>query len=72
MASDANKQTPILMCHGDADPVVLHTYGKESAEYLKKLGYNVTFNTYPGLVHSASPEEVADIAKFIKERLPPV
>ncbi|KAI7874631.1 Phospholipase/carboxylesterase [Lichtheimia hyalospora FSU 10163] len=70
MASDANKKTPILMCHGDADPVVDYNIGKESATFLEKLGYDIKFKTYSGLVHSASPQELADIASFLKERLP--
>ncbi|KAF7725947.1 hypothetical protein EC973_009184 [Apophysomyces ossiformis] len=70
MASEANKQTPILMCHGDNDPVVRLEYGEESAAYLKKLGYDLTFNMYPGLGHSASPKELADIAKFLEKLLP--
>ncbi|KAI9322485.1 Phospholipase/carboxylesterase/thioesterase [Dichotomocladium elegans] len=72
MASDANKKTPVLICHGDADPVVNYSFGKESAEILEKLGYNVKFNTYPGLVHSASPKELGDIAQFLKQHLPPL
>ncbi|KAI8364413.1 Phospholipase/carboxylesterase/thioesterase [Blakeslea trispora] len=71
MASEANKNTPVLMCHGDRDPVVRHEYGQESAEKLKSLGYNVTFKSYPGLVHSANEQELADIAQFIKKVLPP-
>ncbi|KAG2222089.1 hypothetical protein INT45_007975 [Circinella minor] len=72
MASEANKKTPILMCHGDSDPVVQYSYGKESASVLENLGYNIKFNTYRGLVHSASPQELQDIASFLKEHLPPV
>ncbi|KAI9252333.1 Phospholipase/carboxylesterase/thioesterase [Phascolomyces articulosus] len=72
MASEANKKTPVLMCHGDSDPVVNYSFGKESAGVLEKLGYNIKFNTYPGLVHSASPKELSDIASFLKDHLPPV
>ncbi|KAI8091158.1 Phospholipase/carboxylesterase/thioesterase [Gilbertella persicaria] len=72
MLSDANKKTPFLMCHGDKDPVVKYEYGQTSAEKLTSLGYDVTFKTYPGLVHSANEQELADIAAFIKKNLPPV
>lgn len=72
MATDANKKTPILMCHGDADPVVRFEFGQESASFLKKLGHNVNFQAYPGLVHSANPKELSDIAAFLKEHIPPV
>ncbi|CAO3674154.1 unnamed protein product [Rhizopus stolonifer] len=71
MASDANRETPILMCHGDSDPVVKPEYGKESADKLKSLNYPLTFKTYPGLTHSASPQEIADIAEFLKKVIPP-
>ncbi|KAI8076790.1 Phospholipase/carboxylesterase/thioesterase [Halteromyces radiatus] len=70
MGSDANKKTPILMCHGDMDSVVQYQFGEESAERLQQYGYDVTFKKYRGLAHSANPEEIQDIAKFIKDRLP--
>ncbi|KAI8367185.1 Phospholipase/carboxylesterase/thioesterase [Choanephora cucurbitarum] len=70
IASDTNKQTPILMCHGDRDPVVRYEYGQESANRLKSLGYPISFKTYPGLVHSANEQELADIAQFIKKVIP--
>ncbi|KAI9014600.1 Phospholipase/carboxylesterase/thioesterase [Phycomyces nitens] len=72
MMSDANKKTPILMCHGDADPVVSFAYGQESAERLKQLKYDVEFKSYPNLPHSASPQELLDISSFLKKNLPPV
>ncbi|KAG0167451.1 hypothetical protein DFQ28_006075 [Apophysomyces sp. BC1034] len=72
MVSEANKNTPILMCHGDNDPVVRPEFGEESAAHLKKLGYNLTFNMYPGLGHSANPKELSDIAKFLEKHLPTV
>lgn len=69
MGSEANKKTPILLCHGTADNVVQYQFGKESYEALKKYGYDVNFKSYPGLAHSASPGELQDIAEFIKARL---
>jgi predicted esterase len=42
-----NKDTSIFMAHGDADPVVNTALGKQSAELLKDMGYNVTFKVYP-------------------------
>ncbi|KAL0078122.1 Phospholipase/carboxylesterase/thioesterase [Phycomyces blakesleeanus] len=72
MASDANKKTPILMCHGDADPVVNYTFGKESAERLQQLKYDVEFKTYHNLGHSAAPQELLDISSFLKKNIPSV
>lgn len=45
--TDANRQTPVMMFHGDADPIVPFQRGKLSADLLKELGYDVTFKTYP-------------------------
>lgn len=42
-----NKDTPILMYHGDSDPLVRTPLGLHSAEKLKELGYDVTWKTYP-------------------------
>jgi predicted esterase len=72
MASDANKKTPIFMGHGESDPVVQFIYGSQSAALLKANGYNVDFHSYPGVVHTASDEEIADVAKFLKNVLPSV
>ena len=44
--SDLNKQTPILMLHGDVDQVVNTQLGKKSYDMLKDLGYKVDWKTY--------------------------
>ena len=58
------------MGHGDSDPLVRHEWGVETADVLKKLGFDVTFRTYKGLVHSADPKEIDDVEKWLEERLP--
>ena len=68
--SAANKATPVLMCHGDADAVVAYKFGAASADALRKEGVAVDFKTYRGMGHSACPEELQDIAAFLEERLP--
>lgn len=70
MASDANMKTPIFMGHGEIDPVIKYTYGSNSAALLKSKGYNVDFHSYPGVVHTASEEEIQDVARFLKKVLP--
>ncbi|KAI8889559.1 Phospholipase/carboxylesterase [Backusella circina FSU 941] len=72
MAADANKKTPILLCHGDADPVVNPKYGQQTAEKLQSLGYDITRKTYRGLTHSASPEEIRDIADYLQKQVPSI
>ncbi|CAJ0839588.1 22217_t:CDS:2 [Entrophospora sp. SA101] len=38
MSTQANKNTPIFMTHGDSDELVDYQYGKQSSEFLKKNG----------------------------------
>ena len=65
----ANKETPIFMAHGSADPVVLYSNGKDSADRLIKSGYQVDFKTYSGMGHSSCNEELSDLVSFLKNRL---
>ena len=37
LLSEANTATPVLMCHGDCDPVVDYSFGQRSYEELKKV-----------------------------------
>lgn len=71
-ANNPNKNTPIFMGHGDADAVVRHEWGKESADELLKAGWNVDFRTYKGLPHSAIPEEIDDLEAYLNKRIPPL
>lgn len=68
--SEANKNTPILMCHGNADPVVQYDFGKATYNTLKELGADVEFKTYNGMGHSASPQELEAVQEFLKKVLP--
>ncbi|PNY25095.1 Acyl-protein thioesterase 1 [Tolypocladium capitatum] len=43
---DVNKATPILMGHGDRDPLVGYELAQASEKALKNMGYNVTMKTY--------------------------
>ncbi|XP_068604043.1 acyl-protein thioesterase 1 [Brachionichthys hirsutus] len=73
-AGGANKDMHLLQCHGDSDPLVPLVYGSQTTEKMKTLvtPSNVTFKLYRGLLHSACPEEMVDIKRFIEKRLPPV
>ena len=69
-AESPNKATPIFMGHGDADEVVKHQWGIATADKLKEWGWNVDFRTYKNLPHSASPQELTDLAQYLQERIP--
>ncbi len=59
-----NIQTPILAQHGSFDPVVPHDVGKQSAEHLSNLGYQVTWQSYP-MQHQVVLEQLQDIGEWI-------
>ncbi|PNS14071.1 hypothetical protein CAC42_6584 [Sphaceloma murrayae] len=65
-----NKDTPIFMGHGDMDPIVRYEWGQQTAAKLKEWGWVVDFRTYGGLPHSAAPEEIDDLEKYLKARIP--
>lgn len=71
-AENPNKATLIFMGHGDSDPLVKTTWGKQTAEILKGWGWKVEFNLYRGLGHSADPKEIDDLEAYIQQRLPPI
>lgn len=71
-AESPNKDTPIFMGHGDADPVVKYAWGLATAKTLKDWDWDVTFKTYHGLPHSAAPEEIEDLEVYLNGRIPPL
>lgn len=70
LVKDVNFDTPIFQGHGTADPIIAYDFGKRTSELYHRLGYKkIQFNTYPGVAHSASEEELIDVVKFIKDVL---
>jgi phospholipase/carboxylesterase len=67
-ASAANRDTPIMMCHGQRDPIVPHGLGEASRDFLQSMGYTVRWRSYP-MEHQVCMEEVVDIADWLKSRL---
>lgn len=65
----AAEKPPVLMCHGQNDPLVLYNFGEMSAQALRSLGFKVDFKSYPRLAHEAGPEELADVKKWAKSVL---
>jgi phospholipase/carboxylesterase len=65
----ANHTTPIFLAHGTQDDVVHPMLGEETRQLLEATNYSVEWHTYP-MPHSVSPEEVADIAEWLRRVLP--
>ena len=64
----ANADCPILMIHGTHDPVIPVERALASRDRLEALGYPVQWQTYP-MQHSVCAEEIALIARWLRERL---
>ncbi|AET39312.1 palmitoyl-(protein) hydrolase Ecym_4247 [Eremothecium cymbalariae DBVPG len=63
-----NLDSPIFHGHGDIDPIVSFSKGKDVYKQLtQRFKFsNFTFNSYPGLEHGTSPEELGDAIEFVK------
>ena len=64
--------TPILHCHGTADPMVPLAVAQKSQELLAERGAKeYSLKSYPGVAHTVSMEEIADVKEWLKRVLPP-
>lgn len=70
-ATCANKDTPFLICHGEADRVVMFECGPNVKQVLDGAGCSdVTIHTYPGVAHSSCNEEEAHVLEFLQRVVP--
>lgn len=62
------QQLPILVAHGDRDPVVPEALGKQAVAALQDKGLAADYRSYP-MEHAVCPAEIADIAAFLQRVL---
>jgi phospholipase/carboxylesterase len=67
-AHSANRDVPIFMGHGTADPIVALARAVESRELLQRAGYGVEWHDYP-MPHSVCLEEIRDISAWLRRVL---
>lgn len=67
-AHAANRDVPILMLHGTADPVVPLDLAELSRDRLRQQGYQPQWRTY-AMQHSISTEELGDIGDWLRQVL---
>jgi phospholipase/carboxylesterase len=65
--SQANADTPVFVGHGSQDPVVPIFLGEAVQSKLSAGQWPVEWHTYP-IQHSVSPEEIADIGRWLQAR----
>lgn len=63
------KSVPVFMGHGTEDPLIPLTIGQMTYEVLQGLGSKIEMKRYP-MAHSACPEEIQDVAMFLKRVIP--
>jgi phospholipase/carboxylesterase len=66
--SEANRSTPILMCHGLLDDVVPIGAGRASAAALRGIDAPVEWQQFP-IGHEVSPEELDLVGAWLRARL---
>jgi phospholipase/carboxylesterase len=62
--STASLQTPIFLAHGWQDEVIEFARAQDSAEALRKLGYQLEWHDYP-IGHSVCMEEIRDLNDWL-------
>jgi phospholipase/carboxylesterase len=67
-AAAANRDLPIFMAHGTADPVVRFEWGDASRRALVAEGYRVEWHTYR-MEHSVCMEEIEAIGQWLVRTL---
>ncbi len=65
--SEANRATPIFMCHGQQDPVLPLALGVMACNWLRASGYRVEWKEYP-MQHQVCLPEIQDIATWLRAR----
>ncbi len=66
--SPANKRVPVLMAHGQTDPVIPVSSAIETRQALTALGYTVDWHEYP-MAHTVCADEIEDIRTWLLEIL---
>jgi phospholipase/carboxylesterase len=64
-AHPANRETPIFMAHGQADPVIPYRFGERSGETLRAQGWPVEWRGYRA-DHTVTMDELRDIETWLR------
>ncbi len=62
--STSSRDLPVFMGHGNFDPMVLHAWGKATADKLREIGFSIEWHDYP-MAHAVCPEEIRDIREWL-------
>jgi phospholipase/carboxylesterase len=62
--SEANRDIPVFMAHGQHDEIIPMRRAEASRDALTALGHKVEWHTYP-MPHSVCAPEIGDISRFL-------
>ena len=67
-ADPANREVPIFMAHGTADPMIAFARAATSRDLLQQQGYVVEWHEYR-MQHAVCPQEITDIVSWLRRVL---
>ena len=67
-ANDAARGVPVLMMHGDFDPVIPISTADRSRRFLQARGYEIDWQRY-AMQHAVCPQQIDYIGNWIRDRL---
>ncbi|MCL4189025.1 MAG: dienelactone hydrolase family protein [Rhodobacteraceae bacterium] len=70
LARAARSRPPVLLVHGDADPVVPPESLPEAAAALAEAGFEVATHVSRGVGHGIAPDGLSAAVTFLRARLP--
>lgn len=70
LAAETVSRPPVLLIHGDADPMVPVQSLPEAAEGLSSAGFEVYAHVSKGTAHGIAPDGLSLALSFLKDRLP--
>ena len=66
LVAGANRQ-PLFMAHGTHDPVVPPAAGRQSADWMRQAGFDVSWHQYP-MQHAVCAEEITALGDWLDAR----
>ena len=67
-STPANRDTPILVCHGIRDDMVPFSAGQRTVDFLTENGWSVDFEQYP-MFHEVCMSEIHRVEEFLTKVL---
>ncbi|MBE3638501.1 alpha/beta hydrolase [Mangrovicoccus algicola] len=69
LAAEAATTPPVILIHGDADPVVPHASLTEAGDALSAAGFRVYAHTMRGTGHGIDPDGLSVALAFLRDRM---